>query len=173
MIVIGLDPGYEKSAYVIFNGVSITQHDIVDNPTMMTRIDEIKGIDATDDAHRVLVVEQISMGGMIAGAETFETCFWSGRFVQKWSPRRWDRIKRMNVKDHICHTRRANDSHVRAALIERFGPTTEKAIGKKSQPGPLYGISSHKWAALAVAVTWFDQHGHQPEEIRPGVVPEF
>ncbi len=33
-----------------------------------------------------------------------------------------------------------------------FGGTKEAAIGKKASPGPLYGVSSHAWQALAVAV---------------------
>lgn len=170
MIVIGLDPGYEKSAYVHLNGPTITDSDIISNDEMMTRLEEWKG---QPDRNFVLVVEQISMGGMIAGPEMFETCFWSGRFVEKWSPRRWDRLKRIKVKNHICGFSRATDAHVRQALIERFGPGEEKAIGKKKTPGPLFGITSHKWAALAVAVAWFDLNGHLPADVRPGLKPEF
>jgi hypothetical protein len=167
--VIGVDPGPEKTAYVCYNGESISDHEIIDNAVFLTRLECWKdnGVDS------VLVVERISMGGMIAGPEVFETCFWSGRFVEMWSPRRWDRVKRIDVKHHICHTHRANDSVIRQMLIERFGPGTERAIGKKKTPGPLYGIASHEWAALAVAVTWFDKQGHLPQEIRPGVVPDF
>ena len=29
----------------------------------------------------------------------------------------------------------------------------DAAIGKKATPGPLYGVKSHAWAALAVAIT--------------------
>lgn len=36
-------------------------------------------------------------------------------------------------------------------------PGKEKAIGKKATPGPLYGVVGDEWAALAVAVTWWDQ----------------
>jgi hypothetical protein len=36
---------------------------------------------------------------------------------------------------------------VRQALIDRLGPQ-----GTKKNPGPTYGMRSHLWAALAVAV---------------------
>jgi hypothetical protein len=41
---------------------------------------------------------------------------------------------------------RAKDANIRQALIDKLG-----AVGTKKAPGPLYGISGHLWAALAVA----------------------
>lgn len=35
------------------------------------------------------------------------------------------------------------------------------------------GLITRLTAALAVAVTWFDQHAHELEEIRPGVAAQF
>ena len=45
------------------------------------------------------------------------------------------------------------DSLVMNRLIEMHGGTKRAAVGLKKEPGPLYGISSHAWAALAVAIT--------------------
>jgi hypothetical protein len=45
------------------------------------------------------------------------------------------------------------DTLVRHRLIEMHGGTKALAIGKKADPGPLYGVTSHAWAALAVAKT--------------------
>ena len=168
MIIVGLDPGFRQSAYVTFDGEKVLEHDIVDNEVMLTRLETAK--DGPNAKAMVLVVEQISMGGMIAGAEIFETCFISGRFVEMWNPRRWDRVKRTAVKMHLCGQMRAKDANIRQALLDRFGPD---AVGVKAKPGPLYKIRSHEWAALAVAVTWYDLKHNQPEEIRPGVRPDF
>jgi hypothetical protein len=66
-------------------------------------------------------------------------------------------ISRKDVKQHLCGTVRATDADVRDALIHRFGPGKEKAVGKKKTPGPLYGVKGHGWAALAVAVTLADK----------------
>jgi len=168
-VIIGVDPGFRESAYVHFDGTKIWEHDIVSNEVLLSRLEDWK----LTPVKTVLVVEQISMGGMIAGAEIFETCFISGRFVEMWSPKRWDRVKRKDVKLHICGHVRAKDGNVRQALIDRFGDSKETAIGTKAKQGPLFGISSHEWAALAVAVTYYDLHANEPEQIRPGIQPEF
>jgi hypothetical protein len=64
---------------------------------------------------------------------------------------RCDRITRGEVKVHVCNSKKAKDANVRQALIDRLGkPGTKKA------PGPTYGIAGDVWAALAVAVTWWD-----------------
>jgi hypothetical protein len=66
-----------------------------------------------------------------------------------------ERVYRRDVKLHICGSQRAKDANIRQALIDCYGGKVE-AIGKKKAPGPLYGISSHAWSALAVAQTWWD-----------------
>jgi hypothetical protein len=172
MIVFGLDPGTEQTAIVGYNGVSVTQHRIVPNETLL--IEFADNHDAWFDPHKdfVLATEYMESSlGMAVGKETCRTIFWNGRFVQAWSPRRWAEVTRYNVKRHICGQVRATDANIRQALIDRFGGS--KAIGLKKTPGPLFGIKSHEWAALAVAVTWYDLNGHLPEDVRPGVKPEF
>jgi len=44
------------------------------------------------------------------------------------------------------------DSLVRARLIEMHGGTRLAACGRKATPGPLWGVASHAWSALAVAI---------------------
>jgi len=43
---------------------------------------------------------------------------------------------------------KAKDANIRQALIDKLGP-----VGTKKSPGPLWGVKSHIWSALAVAVT--------------------
>jgi hypothetical protein len=45
------------------------------------------------------------------------------------------------------------DALVRAALIDLHGTSKALAVGTRRAPGPLYGVTSHAWAALALAVT--------------------
>lgn len=172
MIVIGVDPGYEQTACVFWDtalskieGQVFEDNDIVADCVRRSN----HGFDS------VLVIEQIESMGMAVGRTTFETVFWSGRFAEAWFPKRFDRIPRRVIKLHLCGQSRATDSNIRQALIDRFGPTTQQAFGTKKAPGPLYGITSHKLSALAVALTWADQHAHEPqgEIVRPGIVGEF
>ncbi len=101
----------------------------------------------------MLVIEQIAAMGMAVGAEVFETCFWSGRFAQAWRGP-CERLKRHEIKMHLCGNMRAKDANIRVALMDRFGGS--QSVGKKKTPGPLYGIAGDQWSALAVAVTWYD-----------------
>ena len=166
VIILGLDPGYERSAVVAFDGFTVLDCGINPNLDMLDYL-EIE----RDRGPRQLVVEQIESFGMAVGKEVFETVFWTGRFVQAWMPKSFARVPRRLVKQHLCHTARATDANIRQALIDRFGGT-DTAIGKKKTPGPLYGVRSHCWAALAVAVTWYDQHG-QEDPIRSDVNADF
>ena len=156
MIVLGLDPGTEQSAFVAFNGESVRDHRVLPNRQLLSVLHEMR-----DHVQAILVIEQIESFGMAVGREVFETVFWTGRFAEAWCPKRFERMPRREVKQHLCHSARATDANIRQALIDRFGPGTDKAFGKKKAPGPLFGITGHKIAALAVAITWFDQHGHE------------
>ena len=91
----------------------------------------------------------IASYGMPVGREVFETCVWIGRFQQAWhDPEAVRLVYRRDVKLHLCGSPKAKDGNIRAALIDKLGP-----VGLKSAPGPLYGVKSHAWAALAAAVT--------------------
>src|SRR3546814_17637889 len=86
---------------------------------------------------------------MPMGEDSIETVIWTGRFVQAWrDPASVRMVKRREVKSHLCGSARAKDPNVRQALIDQVG-----APGLKASPGPTYGVTSHAWAALAVAVT--------------------
>lgn len=156
MRVWAVDPGYEQSALVIYDGVSVLEHVTEPNAALLQRIS-----DRTRSSSETLVVEQMASFGMPVGAEVFETVHWAGRFIQAWTGYRpplmpWDRIKRHVVKDRLCGNQRAKDAHIRQALLDRFGPGKAKAIGLKSDKGPLYGLHGDEWSALSVAVTWWD-----------------
>ena len=149
MRILAIDPGPEKSAYVVIeNGLPIEFAKLKNHELMIA-------MKLGQKASCKVVIEMIASYGMSVGAEVFETCVWIGRFIEVTKGNA-DRIFRKDVKMHLCGNTRANDSNIRQALIDRYGPGKEAAIGKKSSPGPLYGVSGDVWAALAVAVTYED-----------------
>lgn len=85
------------------------------------------------------------------GRDVIQTMMWAGRFWQAWDDTMAGKvhlISRQEVKAAVCNgNAKASDSGVRQALIDRIGPP-----GTKKAPGPTYGVTSHAWAALAVAV---------------------
>lgn len=151
MRILAIDPGPEKSAWCTYNAeTGRVEAATCDNKTLIEVL-EARGV--PDDA---VAIEMIASYGMAVGREVFETCVWIGRYVQALRHRSPSLIYRREVKLHLCGNPRANDGNIRQALIDRFGPGKEKAIGKKATPGPLYGIKGDEWAALAVAVTYLD-----------------
>lgn len=148
--VIAIDPGPTECGYVewdthITPGVQAT--------TCM--LDAVRN--HYSDTHYHLVIEQIQHygSGMAVGTSVFDTVFWYGRMVEAF--KNWDRVHflaRPQIKAHLCGSTRAKDTNVRQALIDRFGGSLKAAKGTKKDPGPLYGIKSHAWQALAVAVTF-------------------
>ena len=152
MTVIGIDPGPEQSAFVRWDGSRVLGHGIERNATLRCRL-------RSTTATEVTVFEQVESYGMPVGRDVFETVHETGRLYEATSGDR-RRLTRRAVKLHLCGSARAKDTNIRAALIDRFGGTGGRrvAVGLKASPGPLYGIRSHEWAALAVAVVWHDQH---------------
>jgi hypothetical protein len=144
-VVVGVDPGTDKSAFAIFDGREVISHGIYENEHFLSH-----GL----WARRHVFCEMIASYGMAVGASVFETCVWIGRFVQTASVSGGNvtRVFRKDVKLHLCNSPRAKDGNVRQALLDRLGPQ-----GTKKAPGPTYGIKSHEWAALAVAVYGWDQ----------------
>ena len=138
--ILAIDPGTTKSAFVIWDGSRIHEAGILDNVELLRRIK------LGDFKHCDNAIEMIASYGMAVGREVFETCVWIGRFVERLGI--VTLVYRKDVKLTICGSPRAKDANVRAALIDRLGQ-----VGTKNNPGPLYGMKSHLWSALAVAVT--------------------
>lgn len=160
--VLAIDPGNVESALVIYDGQNVVKHLYGPNEAMLSHV-----MDWTSTGQcKHLAVEMIASYGMPVGATVFETCVWVGRFMQAWDTvyrhgATSDLVYRKTVKMHLCQTMKAKDGNIRQALIDRFPATgggKNPTVGTKSQPGPLFGMSGDRWAALAVAVTWWDQN---------------
>jgi hypothetical protein len=147
-----IDPGTEQSALMSLRSDGSVCGAIWDNDQLLAALrSRVFGV-FDDGVH--LVIEEIQSYGMAVGREVFTTCVWSGRFAEAWTRqdgRPWSLLGRRDVKLHLCGSARAKDANIRQALIDRYGG---KAATKKG--GPLYGITSHLWAALALAVTYQD-----------------
>jgi len=154
-VILAIDPGPERSAYVLLKNGKPFESVIVDNELLLERISPTRFLGLA----KQMVIEGIESQGMAVGKETFTTCIWIGRFIEAWFDRRGETteiIYRSQVKMHLCGNLRAKDTNIRQALIDRYGPGKHKAVGLVTSKGPLYGIKSHCWQALAVGVTYFD-----------------
>lgn len=159
-MILAIDPGTEQSAYVVYSLAAGAPGGIVRKGTLSNR-DTLAVIEYESEISTSCVIEMVASYGMAVGREVFETVYWIGRFADRWEQRSGiaaDRRVRRDVKMHLCHNNSAKDANIRAALIDKFGPGKEKAIGKKASPGPLYGVAGDEWAALALAVTFAEMN---------------
>lgn len=137
-MILAIDPGTTHSAFVQYHNGQIVDHGHIPNA-------EMRQILIGQEYDRV-ACEMIASYGMAVGASTFETCVWIGRFIEI-ARVDVELIFRKDIKLFLCGTMRAKDANVRQALLDLIGPQ-----GTKKNQGPTYGIKSHSWSALAVAV---------------------
>lgn len=158
-MILAIDPGTDQSAYVIYSDGVVLSKGLCPNAALLDNVSYWAACrDGKIDPHPALLkpeylaIEMVASYGMPVGREVFETCVWVGRFIQAWyGPYRF--VYRKEVKMHLCGSMKAKDGSIRQALLDKFGPGREKAVGTKKAPGPLYGVSNDIWSALAVAVT--------------------
>lgn len=162
MMLLAIDPGPVESAWCVYD--TVKQRPLAWAKAANAIVREVVAGDATlrsrEDrawvSPNALAIEMVASYGMAVGAEIFDTVVWVGRFTELWLgdgqllPRL---VYRREVKLHLCGSMRAKDANVRQALIDRFGPGKDVAIGRKASPGPLYGMAGDCWAALSVAIT--------------------
>lgn len=153
MIILAIDPAPIESGWVLWDTEEQkpAHCGINDNAYLRESIvtQELKY--PVYSHYDIFACEMIANMGMAAGASLFETAREIGRFQDRASQRiNESKIflpKRNQIKLHLCGSARAKDPNVSQALRDRYG---EK--GTKKNPGKLYGVKSHIWSALAVAV---------------------
>lgn len=145
-MILSIDPGPKVSGIVTYCNGIVTSAAVMSNEDALFEVMHV--------AANYFTYERIAPYGQTVGETTFATCVWTGRMIQAWASRLNKSLThiipvyRMDVKKHLLHSHSGNDAAVRAALIARFGE-----VGTRKKPGPLFGVKSHAWAALGVAVT--------------------
>lgn len=149
-LIFAIDPGNTESAWVNYRAGRVERAAKTKNEDLIEWMRNTMMLDGVE-----CPIEMIASYGMAVGRDVFETCLWIGRFMEAIKQRggRTSLVYRKDVKLYLCGSPRAKDSNIRQALIDRYGPGREIAVGTKANPGPLYGVSADMWAALGVAVT--------------------
>jgi hypothetical protein len=148
-VILAIDPGPAESGFAILRFGQVRDSGTLRNEDLIARLPAYAAAEDHEAGRYTLAIEMIASYGMAVGREVFETCVWIGRFQQAWhDPEAVRLIYRKDVKMHLCGSPRAKDPNIRQALIDLLG-----APGTKAKPGPTYGVRSHAWPALAVAVT--------------------
>lgn len=158
-----IDPGTTHSGVVLLNGKEVVSADAqMENATL------VRYLELHTEPDEQMAIEMIASYGMPVGKSTFETVVWIGRFIQAFGAGRSTLIYRQDCKRYLCDgNMRAKDANVRQAIMDRYPATgggAKPVIGTKAKPGPLFGVSSHAWAALAVGLTY--QSGEYGEAVQ-------
>lgn len=155
-MILAIDPGTTHSGYVVCEDSIhrggqdvVLEHGVMSNEEALDILFEKDGITG-------VVIEKFVSRYQRLGQDSVDTIEWQGMFRIASSARMFVQarmIPRADVVKALGCCGGSGDPAVRMALIDRFGGKA-KAIGLKKTPGPLYGIKSHEWAALALAVTY-------------------
>lgn len=156
MVILAVDPGTTKSGFVVYD---TAEREILDKGILPNEelVEQIWVYNKGEQFPSVLVYEGMNLYHAVS-EDTIQTLQWCGEF--RFAFRICDytcpcvEIKRSAIRKHFGVK---NDAGIRAALIDRFGGSRQAAIGTKKQPGKLYGVNSHIWSALAVAVCYTEQ----------------
>lgn len=157
--VLAIDPGPRHSAYVIIDqDLDILTFGFCDN-------EDVECVVGTP-TYTEMAIESVRSYGQMVGNSTFDTSYWEGKLcgIAQCNKRPFYRYGRKNILTQMfgSSTYRSDsgaiksykDSDVRAGVISRYKPVgagKTPQVGTKKNPGPLYGMSSHMWSALAVA----------------------
>jgi len=159
-VILAIDPGSEHSAFVVLNPATggLRSFAKIPNEELLEQLRT--GISPEVD---VVVIEWMQPHGRPTSLQEFETLYWIGRFSEAaiGAGFRVERLARDDVKFHLTGLRaKVGDANIIAALIDRYGGVGGRAaaVGTKTTPGPLHGVTADIWQALGVAITWSDQH---------------
>lgn len=157
MMVCGVDPAPKGFHYAVLDASArhVCEHGYVPIDNLSLRVAQEMAL-----LSERVIIERIRSYGMPASAATFDTQWNAARLFQAIKPMKRGWLYRTDVKLHLLGTTAGNDAQVNKALYDRFGGDRKAAVGTKANKGPCYGVKGDEWAALAVAVAWWERE-HQ------------
>ena len=157
--ILAIDPGNMESGYVLVEHDGKEIRKVLD----VGKVPNGEMYSVFFSTYDHLAIEMVAGMGMPVGQEVFDTCFWVGRFWEfatlygvSHPPQK---IFRREEKLYLCGRASAKDVNIRQALVDRYAPGEPNyGKGTKKNPGFFYGFAADMWAAMAVAVTYFDKY---------------
>lgn len=145
--ILAIDPGPTVCGVVLYVpeiGAVLEHHKAMPVAEVVRRL----VWDAIPDA---VVIERVQSSG-ISGASLLRTSEVVGLL---WGASYRTAARALVYRRQVCSELQVHgkgkDAQVRERMIEMHGGSKEVAVGRKSMPGPLYGIASHGWQALGLA----------------------
>lgn len=159
-MILAIDPGDQLSAFVVYDGKRPVDHGKLGNDAF------VHIVRAKHPQCSHLAIEMAESFGAKVWNQVFLATLWAGRFVEAFGGP-YTLMSRQKTKLYVTGNPRARDAQVRACLIDRYGGK-DVALGTKAAPGPLFGLTADRWAALALAVAYSEGQGmsvvHQQQQ---------
>ena len=151
-MILGIDPGNEQSGYVVVDNYKVIDAGKIKNEKLLVKIIHIPAFMRDVDA---VCIELIQSYGSVAGRTLYDTCIWTGRFIQALAHAHLHvpihLYTRPKIMRAIVGTNKGGDRALRATLLLRFGGD------KKGEPmHPLRGGGGDLRAAYAAVVYHMD-----------------
>lgn len=153
-ILLAIDPGNEKSGWCLIDVETLRPY-----RHGKDKNEDLKEMFSQFPVKRA-VVERVASYGMAVGKDVFETCEWTGRFIEALERMGVETnfIYRKEEKLNLCGDLRAKDANIRRALIDRFAMHDKKTgKGTKKNPDWFYGFAADEWTAYAIGITFLDK----------------
>ena len=148
MSILAIDPGSEKSAYVVITSGTPTGWGWEDNYRLLQALKPYSGEWESHYPITHLAMEGLFLRGMKVFQQAITTVQWTGRFIQAWEgldssgdfrvttensirKEAHTLIDRKDVKMSLCGNATANDTSIRHAIIDKFGGPDVAVGGRK------------------------------------------
>lgn len=167
MRLLAIDPGTTHSAYaMIRDDYSIISAAKVSNGELLALV---KGGEWDEMAIECMEARHVVNG--VIGAETYDTCYWIGRYMQAAEDRgkpvhqiyraqersRLVPTKKNKLPKHPDYVGAGADSQIRATLIRRFAKHDMKnGKGRAACKDTFYGFAKDMWSAFGIGVVYLD-----------------
>ena len=160
-LVLAIDPGNRESAYCVIDKETLKplRFGKVKNSELERMMLAYMKNWSNALVYSEMVIERVASYGMAVGKDVFQTCEWTGRFVElallPQVPVSY--VYRKDEKMHICGDSRAKDANIRRALIDRFATHDLKnGKGTKDNPDFFYQFKADCWAAYSTGLTYIE-----------------
>lgn len=164
MRLFAIDPGSSVSGWVLLRPETriLLDAGVDDNREVLAWL---HGKEVRGKTFQQAVYERVVPMGFSVGATIFDTVWWTGAFCEAFNGTDCESVpwvSRNQVKVAMCgQCTKVNDAAIRKRLLWLYsedGRLSEReVVGTRKHPGPLHGVKSHAWSALAVAHTYLNK----------------
>jgi Holliday junction resolvasome RuvABC endonuclease subunit len=127
MNLLAIDPGPEKSAYMLLEDGVPKSSAWESNHHLLDLCDDFRQMNHQWQADH-LAIEYVYLRGMKVYQQAIDTIFWAGRFTQAWNGTH-TLIDRRDVKAVLCGNQKADNTSIKYSIIDNYFGGKAKAIG--------------------------------------------